>query len=278
MIPRRRLFNRSQTGPVPLECDKSYGRSVSANSSTRSERVSSTGSCTPVTLVRAREMSASLPQSQSMDSGLVSLPSPIQPTFSVNKMPSASGLIQVHEFIYLGNAEVASKMQENCQNNIRCFVNVSEKSGSTMRSSQSWSCLDKTANKTELTVSVPYRNNIPIKELFEMFTMVNDVIRQARNKAQRVLIYSEDGLAACQAFALAYNIDYYHLDLDHALCNFERLSFKIEINDFLRDALIKWATICEENRVREMANSRRAEWKETRPATVDCAVKRVAWQ
>ncbi|KAK6015711.1 hypothetical protein OSTOST_18837, partial [Ostertagia ostertagi] len=82
-----------------------------------------------------------------------------------------------------------------------------------------------------------------------MFTMVNDIIRQARNKAQRVLIYSENGLAACQAFALAYNIHYYHLDLHHALCNFERLNFKIEINDYLRDVLVKWAASCEENRI-----------------------------
>ncbi|KAL6736429.1 hypothetical protein Aduo_006784 [Ancylostoma duodenale] len=87
------------------------------------------------------------------------------------------------------------------------------------------------------------------QELFDKFRSVNEIIRQARNKAQRVLIYSEDCFTACQAFALAYNVQYYSLNLERALDNFERMKIKVELNEYLRDALQKWVTFCEEKKV-----------------------------
>ncbi|VDM74042.1 unnamed protein product, partial [Strongylus vulgaris] len=119
----------------------------------------------------------------------------------------------------------------------------------------------------------------PFQELFERFHSVNEIIRQARNKGQRVLIYSKDNLAACQAFALAYNMYYYNLNLQRALDNFARLKVNVELSDFLRSALVNWASLCEEEKkAREASSSRRTDWQEARPATVDCGVKRVAWQ
>ncbi|VDO73338.1 unnamed protein product [Heligmosomoides polygyrus] len=185
MNARPRNLNRSQTGPVPLECEKKWG---------------------------------------------------------------SSGVVQVHEFIFLGTGDTVSNMQLICRNNIRYFVNVSANASNAIRSSQSCNCLDNGQHGSRSVVVMPYRDGMPVKELFDKFKAVNDIIRQARNKAQRVLIFSEEGLAACQAFALAYNVQYYNLDLDRALDNFERLNIKIEINDHLRNALIKWAAACEEQR------------------------------
>lgn len=286
MNARPRNLNRSQTGPVPLECEKKWGRSVSANSGTRFGGVSSTGSSTPVmvTFVKPMKSPPSRPQSQSLDSGLVSLPSSSHtlPTCSSSAASSSSsGVVQVHEFIFLGTGDTVSNMQLICRNNIRYFVNVSANASNAIRSSQSCNCLDNGQHGSRSVVVMPYRDGMPVKELFDKFKAVNDIIRQARNKAQRVLIFSEEGLAACQAFALAYNVQYYNLDLDRALDNFERLNIKIEINDHLRNALIKWAAACEEQRVGDQmvtTTSRRIDWQEARPATVDCAAKRVAWQ
>uniref|UniRef100_A0A7I4Y2N8 Tyrosine-protein phosphatase domain-containing protein n=1 Tax=Haemonchus contortus TaxID=6289 RepID=A0A7I4Y2N8_HAECO len=278
MISRTRLLNRSDTGPVPLECTvgiRTYGRSSSASSASGSGRVPNTRCCTPVMLVKPKKPQ---PQSQSMDSGLVSLPSPVQPMSSMNPILCSSGMLQVHEFIFLGNAEIASKVQQSSEHNIRYFVNISVNNSSLMRSSHSWNCLDEAAQQAKSSVVIPYREDMPAKELFEMFNIVNDIIRQARNKAQRVLIFSENGLVVCLVFALAYNIHYYNLDLDRALCNFKRLKIFIEVDDFSKVILSKWATYCEEKRVREMAILRREQWKEARPASVDCATRRVAWQ
>ncbi|KAK5972655.1 Dual specificity phosphatase catalytic domain protein [Trichostrongylus colubriformis] len=278
MIHRPRHLNRSQTGPVPLGCERTYGRSVSASGATSTRHGSSDGNCTPVMYVKPREPSSLRPQSQSVDSGVVSLASPIQPACSLNPMPCSSEMLRVHEFIFLGNADAAVKMKQNCQQNIHYYINVSEKATSTMKSSQSCTSLDQATQQSGSSVVIPFRKNMPVKELFQMFVVVNDIIRQARNKAQRVLLFSEDGLGACLAFALAYNIQYYRLDLTSALSNFDKLKFKIEVDDFSKDVLIKWAAFCEEQRIREMSIQRRTEWKEKRPATVDSAVKRVAWQ
>ncbi|VDM60231.1 unnamed protein product [Angiostrongylus costaricensis] len=103
------------------------------------------------------------------------------------------------------------------------------------------------ATHARKSMVVSYREEMPLEELFEHFQAVNDLIRQARSRAKRVLIYSDDSLAVCQAFALAYNVQYYNLSLDRVLISFQRLRIKVDLNDSLRVALMKWAELCESN-------------------------------
>ncbi|EYC02625.1 hypothetical protein Y032_0099g3213 [Ancylostoma ceylanicum] len=254
MIARSRFLNRSQTGPVPLDSERKPGRSVSASSCQRMDRISSSGSNTPVlvTFVKPQKCDPRT-QSQSMDSGLVSLPTSTADKPACSNAPSSSGtsIVQVHEFIFLGHAESAAEIHDVCQNNINYFINVSKKAAkSSMRSSQSCTFLNQIPNTFSSIEAHSYYHGMPLKELFEKFQSVNEIIRQARNKAQRVLIYSEDCFTACQAFALAYNVQYYSLSLDRALDNFERMKMKVELDDYLRDALQKWVKFCEEKKVR----------------------------
>ncbi|VDL65466.1 unnamed protein product, partial [Nippostrongylus brasiliensis] len=227
-------------------------RSASANAGNRAERFSSTGGNTPVTFVKPKQSQPLKPHSQSFDSGLVSMPSSTQaiPSCSTVDTPfSQPRMLQVHEFIFLGDADSIANTQYLCENNIRCFVNVSENATGVMRSSQSCNCLHRSDHDSKSIAQIPYSNDMPLKELFEKFRSVNDIIKQARNKAQRVLIFSENGLAACQVFALAYNVQYYNLDLDRALDNFERLKVKVELSDHLRNMLSEWAALCDATRV-----------------------------
>ncbi|KAL6736427.1 hypothetical protein Aduo_006782 [Ancylostoma duodenale] len=167
MIARSRLLNRSQTGPVPLDSERKPGRSASASSCQRMDRISSSGSNTPVMITFVRpQKSDPRTQSQSMDSGLVSLPTSTADKSACSTAPSSSGtsIVQVHEFIFLGHAESAAEIHDVCQNNINYFINVSKNVvKSSMRSSQSCTFLNRIPHTFSSIEAHSYYHGMPLK-------------------------------------------------------------------------------------------------------------------
>ncbi|KAJ1364026.1 hypothetical protein KIN20_024011 [Parelaphostrongylus tenuis] len=293
MIVRR---SRSHKGAIPLDSEQTK-RSVSANIST-SQQFTKTGCITPPRIMFVKPLqTSSRCLSHSLESSTTTIPSSLlvrdlsqetessfcltssMPSNSTNSKPPSLTTMQVHEFLFLGNTETAMNTRYIYQKNVSYFVKISVNSNaSTIRWSRLSTSVPQVTRELHSVMIVPYREEMPLEDLLKHFQAVNDLIGQARSKAKRVLVYSDDSLAVCQAFALAYNVQYYNLDFDRALTSFQRLNVKVKLNDFLRTALTKWADLCESNRKnKEITTTWRTDWDDRRPAS-DCAVRRIAWQ
>ncbi|CAI4231699.1 unnamed protein product [Auanema sp. JU1783] len=233
---RRRVLNRSQTGPEGPEAGIVLpNRSLSASSRVNSTQ--SSGSITPKLIVveprRPRHSSAghramsslSLDEGRSTDPHVSrQFPKTVLKPVPSNDLNEEYKALTVLPFLDIAGGEIFENSKYLEKRKIKYIVNLS---GININPSLLALQRDKPSEEASSTIEeliVLLDDQSSTGEIILQFRRINEKMEEARRyKDHRVLIYSDD-ISFSQTFVIQYMMSYYNVTLKRAICQYEHNS------------------------------------------------------